>query len=549
MNIKLIAALVALVTLAFALPARGAALVSLLSDTVPGLASGGGTLFTPLEDRVVFVAQSDGVSQLWSTDGATAARLEDDIPEPSWRVPFPIARLGPDLAVFWAWGHDGAPSLWRTDGTRSGTSLIAPMQPPASAVDVSAAVDGVIYFAGASVETPNDVELWRTDGTAGGTYRIRDIADGSSGSFPVAFAVSGTTAFFSANDGIHGRELWRTDGTADSTVMVADVRAGKPSGFGGEILPLGDQLLFSAVPVAQSGGALWSTDGSEAGTVQVFATDTEWGPADLTRIGDEVFFRASTPATGYELWKTDGTTAGTTLVKDIAPGATSGLNPSDGDAGLVDLAGTAYFVADDGIHGRELWRSDGTDSGTYIVKDVNPGSGAGVLPQESNHGDTAMVVANGRLYFAGDDAVHGFELWSTDGTEAGTQIVADINPDSAGAYPYNITPFGNTLFFVADDGTHGFELWKLELPDAPGATPTATPTATPAPTATPGPVTCTGDVSGDGVVDATDLQLVAMHYGYAPGPPYDAHYDINGGGWVNSIDLMLVARRYGPCPD
>jgi ELWxxDGT repeat protein len=60
------------------------------------------------------------------------------------------------------------------------------------------------------------------------------------------------------------------------------------------------------------------------------------------------------------------------LIRDINEnGAPS--NPR----GLVTIGSITYFYADDGIYGRELWRSDGTEDGTYLVKDINPGKGHG----------------------------------------------------------------------------------------------------------------------------------------------------------------------------
>jgi ELWxxDGT repeat protein len=113
------------------------------------------------------------------------------------------------------------------------------------------------------------------------------------------------------------------------------------------------------------------------------------------------------------------------------------------------------FNADDGTHGYELWVTDGTAAGTSLV-DINPVAG------DSSPGDIT-ALGNGEALFDANDGTHGFELWVTDGTSAGTSLVTDINPGSGGSYPYAISALGNgKALFSANDGTYGYELWVTD---------------------------------------------------------------------------------------
>ena len=124
-----------------------------------------------------------------------------------------------------------------------------------------------------------------------------------------------------------------------------------------------------------------------------------------------------------------------------------------GQTRIADLDGTLFFTADDAQHGVELWKSDGTEAGTVMVKDINAGAGSTTI-------DTLTVV-DGELFFFADDG-DGREVWASDGTEAGTRKVRDINPTGGiGSLVIGIA-FGDEFYFGADNGTIGYELWKTD---------------------------------------------------------------------------------------
>jgi ELWxxDGT repeat protein len=165
-----------------------------------------------------------------------------------------------------------------------------------------------------------------------------------------------------------------------------------------------------------------------------------------------LFFVGSDSVHGQELWKSDGSAAGTTLVKDL------NVNPVEEISSyphrLTPVGGTLFFVADDGVHGFELWKSDGTAAGTTLVKDIIPADRRATPPGP-------LTAVGNTLFFRADDGVHGAELWTSDGTPGGTALVQDLNPGAASADPSDFTRIGTTVFFSAQTPTTGMELWAM----------------------------------------------------------------------------------------
>lgn len=169
-------------------------------------------------------------------------------------------------------------------------------------------------------------------------------------------------------------------------------------------------------------------------------------PLYMTAVGGLVYFTADDAVHGRELWKSNGTAAGTVLVKDITPQGGSRI------ASLTNVNGLLYFevrVDEDQI---QLWKSDGTTTGTLLIKN---------FPTVDSYSSLGNFTSfGGKLYFTAGDSSRGRELWKSDGTAAGTVVVKDIYNGGLGSNPRELTVVGDTLYFSADDSARGRELWK-----------------------------------------------------------------------------------------
>lgn len=300
------------------------------------------------------------------------------------------------------------------------------------------------------------------------------------GSKPYGFtAIPGSPGvFFTAYTPAGGNEVWYNYGSITATCFPLETSAGNPYDPG-DFVPFNGSLVFPAT--STYGRELWMCNAGI--TTPMIARIADINPGRLSAAPDNltatasgtIFFSATDGGSGNELWKLsmeatvltkpDRSTPAKTTVQPWKPlgGITSivpvvsqvaDINPGAGDsnpAEFVAVGDTVYFQADDGVHGAELWRSNGMITGTWMVDDIFPGA--------NGSNPSHLTYLGGNLYFAADDGVHGAELWRSDGTKLGTRLVRDIWPGPLGSNPSDLTVAGNHIIFSADHPDLGNEPW------------------------------------------------------------------------------------------
>ncbi len=503
-----------------------------LATSAPGLP----TVLVPAAGRVYFMFQGFNRKELWTSDGTKAGtRFVAGFPNLSQSyTPAPIA-VGSRL-FFVANDADVGFELWTSDGTSAGTRLVRDLVPGrrSTAFSFLAAGRDALFFSTISLDGE---KLWRSDGTEAGTVRLpapagfgleavaplgRDLlfyqglalwrtsGDGpplrlADGLFGCGAPASvGNILYFPADDSDHGCELWRTDGTPEGTALAFDIVPGMPSSqpdphaLGDRLLlfvpalseiwvaeanrarplrrphhefrsgapafltPLGSGLVFGANGDLRR--ALWRTDGSADGTLPI---ETGPGssfrtafPRDLITLGPRLAFLS---LAGIEIWDGSDPQASPVL---LAPDP-SGYS-MDGHS-LFHLGQRAYWlnltpnVQFPAVPQVELWTTDGTSAGTALVRNLFPAplslfAGAGYYVPEFFAVESESALAFFFYY-------QGSEIWTTDGTANRTQKIFDLSAadDEASArYFLSGVPFAEGFRFTTWGPQSGIQFWQTD---------------------------------------------------------------------------------------
>jgi ELWxxDGT repeat protein len=404
------------------------------------------TAFAAGTSRLFFIETLDSGATLWTSAGTRAStRQVANVPQSAGQ----LSVFGGE-AYFVAEQDDGSQELWQSDATAAGTRVVARLGQEQSLGSIGLALGSRVLFFVEDRQT-GAVELWTAADAPRTALALKTVCrqDCASGAFEVLGEVGGRALFHVGNES-GGLALWSSDGTAAGTVLVRSLCQSDCTGET-RFVP-GGGLLYFGVAENSGGNQLWRSDGTEKGTFSLtgFAAGEgladELGDAgDLGFLGASVFFNACDESHGCELWKSDGTPGGAVLAQNIN---TTAIEPAGAlPALLAQLSsGIVFSACDHDV--RSLWSiPQGSDEPLKLAALPQACAiDANAAGEVAAAGDFALVAANGNA------------VWRTDGLESGTFLLESFAGPSAAV---KMTAVGNEVWFLACLDS-GLELWRSD---------------------------------------------------------------------------------------
>jgi len=430
----------------------------LVKDLEPGPADSTIRFLLPLPNNVVFErepAPSGSPPELWATDGTPGGAFR--LQPPGLELPIAPVIWQTERFIYFD-GMDATTktrSIWRTDGTLEGTVKLADDLRFGIRSQVLEDRGLFLFVAGAPAADYShiDWELWVTDGTAEGTRHIRDYVQEPNSRSSLIVEAGGDGYFLDEDPAAPGAiGLWHTDGTAAGTERVFSA-----PGLDFQRLWSTDHGLFLlARDKADSSTSFWFSNGSPAGTHEVKELGTPFGLAEPAQpLGDVLGHPAwtlFTESVSPSVWVSDGTAAGTERILELA---LNSFQRPDIGASIVPYRGLGYFIADDGGHGRTLWKTDGTPGGTEVAIPTGP--------ENPGFRQTAFFPLKDLLFVERSDLSLGAEPWVSDGTASGTHLLGDLCPGACSSSPVNFAEVPGGAIFLAEGADSGHQLWATDL--------------------------------------------------------------------------------------
>jgi ELWxxDGT repeat protein len=399
----------------------------------PGSFSAAIAWVMPVDQGVVF--QMDSIAhgrELWASDGTSGGTLllRDIIPGSLGSEPSTPLQAGSRVA-FRAKGEDGADKLWFTDGIDAGTLMVLDtvgFDGPREIETLAGLDHGILFHV---INRGNSSrQLWFSDGTAAGTLEL-PMGRGFD------FNPAGSLCYFIARND----EIWRSDGTLAGTVDLGIFAPETiPGGYLSD-LTVAESRFYLTISFLDGTEELWTCHHSGADLVRLGPAETgTWREIEsIVTAGDRAIWFVEDSQFKRALWTSEGTPASTHELTAV----NSGNSSYHTDAQLVVMEGAAYFTATGNKTGPDLWRCDGTQEGTTVVKQSRR--------EPDSYYSPKLLVTGDLLSFSHWSPSNGVEMWQTDGTPQGTRrtgrlVDASVIRQSGPV----VARSGGTSFFAAN---------------------------------------------------------------------------------------------------
>ena len=270
------------------------------------------------------------------------------------------------------------------------------------------------------------------------------------GSAPAEFVRLGTQVLFTAQPHDHARTLFRSDGTASGTEELA-AGCGSLAGGGFALRFATASTAYYSLRCEGAGEALWLSDGTPTGTAEVLAAGGYHSPrsdlGDATAVEDgaaSYFLQGGNYDIPVELWRTDGTASGTARVAIVGTtySASAALYRPDAGELLVLVAETFGSIS--------VWKSDGTTAGTLPARTLD-------FPDQYAYLSGVAATATGIAFTVSVWPPSRVELWYSDGTPDGTVLGVELPFSSldslvehAGAIYFTVEEAGESWIWRGD---------------------------------------------------------------------------------------------------
>ncbi|MBD3723955.1 MAG: T9SS type A sorting domain-containing protein, partial [Flavobacteriaceae bacterium] len=451
-----------------------------VADIWTGTNSSSPRNFVEYNGEIYFRATNQYQTELYKSDGSVGnIQLVKNIDGGTPSVPTPLFVFN-NLLFFKAYTTAEGEELWITDGTELGTIMLKDIWLGNASSQVFETPNplkqyfiknGELYFT--ARDQPAAFSLWKTDGTSTGTVKVFDPVGFVFGNDFTEF--NGKWYFTGRNTDAMNPELYVTDGTEAGTNLFAEINPNTSNTLAAGSNPrhfqVYDGYLYFAADNGTIGEELYRTDGITVELVaDIFpnnlnpAFGKSSSPNSFYIFNNDLYFVANTydaglnQILGRELFRYN-TTEGLVFIKDIFPGNLNGSLTYERNY-FFELNNELYFAACDGSNGTnvyEIYKTDGTNSGTVKVVDYSALGNTSFSPSLIHNKQYAII--NNRMYFN-----HGSQqIWVTDGTNSGTQQLTNTGLPNVPISNLNFKPviLNNSIYFGAKSASNDVELWKL----------------------------------------------------------------------------------------